>query len=228
MLPRKIIYMLVFLLISPALVYAQGKKTLDNKNKKLDVVTISQSDTVKNRKPTIKEKTSSSKKIYGLFTMFQDTITGSVQLYITKKQLGREFIYQSISLGGPMELFLNQNMLRETWLFSPRKNFDKIMFLRQNANYYYDPANAVSKSANVDAAEALFFSEKVVAEDADGFLISADGLFLSEKLDPIKQVLPVGVLPGTVFNLGTLNQSKSYYLKLSSFPMNTDIVVSLA
>jgi hypothetical protein len=86
-------------------------------------------------------------------------------------------------MGGPTELFLNQNMFRETWLFSLRKNFDKIVFVRQNANYYYDPANAVSKSANVDVSEAVFYSEKVVAEDVDGFLISADGLFLSEKLD---------------------------------------------
>lgn len=228
MFPRKIIYMVVFLLIGPALVYAQGKKTLERKNRKIEVVTISQSDTVKNRKPTIKEKTSSAKKIYGLFTMYQDTITGSVQLYITKKQLGREFIYQSISMGGPIELFLNQNMLRETWLFSLRKNFDKIVFVRQNTNYYYDPANAVTKSANVDVSEAVFFSEKVVAEDSDGFLINADGLFLSEKLDPIKHFLWAGVLPGTAFNMGTLNQAKSNYLKLRSFPMNTDIVVNLA
>src|SRR6266508_2292356 len=163
MLRRKIIFLLALGLMSSAMLYAQGKKTRDNKGK--------ESDTAKSKSPTVKEKTASSKKISGLFTLYQDTITGSVQLYITKKQLGREFIYQSFSMGGPIELFLNQNMFRETWLFSLRKNFDKIVFVRQNANYYYDPANAVSKSANVDVSEAVFYSEKVVAEDSDGFLI---------------------------------------------------------
>lgn len=228
MLPRKIIYMVVFLLISPALVYAQGKKTLERKNRKIEVVTISQSDTVKNRKPTIKEKTASSKKISGLLILYQDTITGSVQFYITKKQLSKEFIYQSFSMGGPPELFLNQNMLRETWIFSLRKTFDKIQFVRQNTNFYYDPANAISKSANVDVSEAVFYSEKIVAEDADGFLISADGLYLSEKLDAIKPNLPPGLPPGVVFNLGNLNVAKSNYLTLRSFPNNTDVIVSLA
>ena len=228
MLCRTVIFLLTLVLMSSPLLNAQGKKIRINKGKEPDVVTTAKSDTAKSKGQTVKEKTAGSKKISGLFTLYQDTITGSVQLYITKKQLGREFIYQSISMAGPMELFLNQNMLRETWLFRLTKNFDKIMFVRQNANYYYDPANAVSKSANVDASEAVFFSEKVVAEDEDGFLISADGLFLSEKLDPIKHFLWAGILPGTAFNLGTLNQAKSNYFKLRSFPMNTDIVVSLA
>jgi hypothetical protein len=228
MLYRKVVFLLTLVLTSSVLPHAQGKKTKDNKGQELGIVITAKSDMSKSKKSTVIEKTANSKKTSGLFVLYQDTLTGSVQLYITKKQLGKEFIYQSFSMGGPTELFLNQNMFRETWLFSLRKNFDKIVFVRQNANYYYDPANAVSKSANVDVSEAVFYSEKVVAEDVDGFLISADGLFLSEKLDAIKPFLPQGLPPGAVFNLGTLNVAKSNYLKLSSFPNNTDVIVSLA
>src|SRR5688500_7023057 len=116
---KKIIFLLALVLMSSALI-AQGKKNNNNKGKEQDVVTA-KSDTTKIKGPTVRDKTASAQKISGLFILYQDTMTGSLQLYITKKQLGKDFIYQSIATGGPMELFLNQNMLRETWLFSLRK-----------------------------------------------------------------------------------------------------------
>ena len=122
-------------------------------------------DTVKKAsKPGIIEKIKSSKKIDGLLTLYQDTATGSVQLYIKKEQLGKEFIYQSFSMGGPTELFLNQNMIRTTWLFKLQKSFDRIEFAQVNTNFWYDKHNAISKAANVDVTEAVFYSDKVAAE----------------------------------------------------------------
>jgi len=179
-------------------------------------------------KPTIAEKVKSSKKSEGLLTLYQDTATGSVQLYIRKDQLGKEFIYQSFSMGGPAQLFLNQNMIRTTWIFKIQKSFDKLEFAQVNTNFYYDPANAVSKAANVDVSEAVFYSDKIEAEDSTGYLIGADGLFLSDKLDPIKPIYPPTLPPTAVFNLGNLNVSKSKYDKIRSFPKNTDVIVELA
>ena len=178
-------------------------------------------------KPTVADKIKSSKKTGGLFVVYQDTATGSVQLYIKKPQLGKEFIYQSFSMGGPTRLYLNQNMIRQTFIFSINKSFDKLEFIRPNTSFYYDPTNAVSKAANVDAAPANFFTEKIVAEDSTGYLIAADGLFLSEKLDPVKPVYPPGIPPAMVFNLGTLNVAKSKYANIRSYPDNTDIIVDL-
>jgi hypothetical protein len=179
-------------------------------------------------KPSITEKVKSSRKIEGLLTIYQDTATGSVQLFIKKNQLGKEFIYQSFSMGGPTQLFLNQNMIRTTWVFRVRKAYDRIEFAQENTNFFYDSTNAVSKAANVDVTEAVFYSEKVAAEDSLGYLINADGLFLSDKLDPIKPIFPPTIPPNLVFNLGNLNTSKSKYDKIRSFPKNTDIVVDLA
>jgi hypothetical protein len=204
------------------------------KQKKKDApVVATASDTTKKAppkppKPTIGEKIKSSKKTDGLFTIYQDTVTGSIQLYIKKDQLGKEYIYQSFSMGGPTRLFLNQNMIRSTFVFSIAKPFDKLEFSQQNTNFYYDPSNAVSKAANVDAPPAIFFSEKVVAEDSTGYLIAADGLFISDKLDPIKPTIPPGIPPTAVFNLGMLNVAKSKYHQIRSYPDNTDVVVDLA
>lgn len=179
-------------------------------------------------KPSINDKIKSSKKIDGLFAMYRDTITGSVQMYVKKDQLGKDYIYQSFSMGGPTTLFLNQNMIRTTWLFYIQKSDDKIELLQRNTNFYHDKSNPVSKAANVDVSDAVFYSDKVVAQDSLGYLISVDGLFLGDKLDPVKPVFPPTLPPGAMFNLGNLNTSKSKYQKIRSFPGNTDVVVELA
>nr|WP_068892941.1 zinc-dependent metalloprotease [Pedobacter panaciterrae] len=179
-------------------------------------------------KPSINDKIKSSKKIAGLFSMYRDTVTGSLQMYIKKDQLGKDYIYQSFSMGGPTTLFLNQNMIRTTWLFYIQKSDDKIELLQKNTNFYYDKSNPVSKSANVDVSDAVFYSDKVAAQDSSGYLISVDGLFLGDKLDPVKPIFPPTLPPGAVFNLGNLNSSKSKYQKIRSFPGNTDVVVELA
>ncbi|MDP4215809.1 MAG: zinc-dependent metalloprotease [Bacteroidota bacterium] len=179
-------------------------------------------------KPSLADKVKGSRKIEGLFTLYQDTVTGSLQIYVKKDQLGKEFIYQSFSMGGPTSLFLNQNMIRTTWVFRIRKQFDKIEFSQENTNFWYDPSNAISKAANVDVPEAIFYSDKAAAEDDHGYLIAGDGLFLSEKLDPVKPILPPGIPPQFVFNLGSLNAAKSKYDKIRSYPNNTDVVVDLA
>jgi len=179
-------------------------------------------------KPGIKDKIKSSKKIDGLFTMYRDTVTGSLQMYVKKDQLGKGYIYQSFSMGGPTTLYLNQNMIRTTWLFYIQKSDDKIELLKKNTNFYYDKANPVSKVANVDVSDAVFYSDKVAAQDSLGYLIAVDGLFLGDKLDPVKPVFPPTLPPGAVFNLGNLNTAKSKYQKIRSFPGNTDVVVELA
>ncbi|KYP15637.1 zinc-dependent metalloprotease [Flavihumibacter sp. CACIAM 22H1] len=179
-------------------------------------------------KPSVKDKTKSSKKHEGLFTLYQDTATGSVQLYIRKDQLGKEYLYQSFSMGGPTELFLHQNMIRATFPFKVEKSFDKLEFKQMNTNFYYDKNNAVSKAANVDVSDAVIIAEKVVVEDSLGYLIAGDGLLLGDKLDPVKPMLPPGLPPGLVFNLGGLNPGKSKYGIVRSFPNNTDVLVELA
>ena len=190
---------------------------------------VTPADTAKPKKPAgITDKVKSAKKIDGLFTLYQDTATGSVQLFVKKNQLGKEFIYQSFSMGGPTSLFLNQNMIRTTWVFKIQKTNDRLEFSQVNTNFWYDKNNAISKSANVDVTEAIFYADKVAGEDSAGYLIPGDALFLSEKLDPVRPILPPGLPPGFIFNLGNLNTSKSKYSKVRSFPNNTDVVVELA
>lgn len=186
-------------------------------------------DSSKSKKPAgITDKVKGSRKSEGLFTLYQDTVTGSVQLYIRKAQLGKEYIYQSFSINGPTQFFLNQSMHRVTFVFKIQKSFDKFEFSRVNTSFWYDESNPVSKTKDVDKPEAVFLSEKAVAEDSAGYLIAADGFFISEKMDAVKPSFPPGMPMGMMFTLGGLNPMKSKYAAIRSFPNNTDVVVDLA
>ena len=179
-------------------------------------------------KPSVAEKVKTSKKHAGLFTVYKDTVTGSVQMYVRKDQLNKEFIYQSFSLSGPTSLFLHQSMHRANLVFKMRKSFDKIEFAMVNTNFYYDSKNAVSKSANVDVADAVFYTDKFSIEDSTGYLISVDQLFMSDKLDPVKPIFPPTIPSYLFFNLGGYNPTKSKVSGLRSYPNNTDVIVDLA
>ena len=224
---HKLPLILAFVALSATTANAQKKDNETTLNKPSSEKQAT-ADTAKSKKTSIADKTKSSKKIDGMFTIYQDTATGSLQLYIKKDQLGTEYIYQSFSLSGPTSLGLNQSMHRSTQIFKVVKAFDKLELQEVNTNFYYDKNNAVSKTAGVDVPEAVLLSEKVVADDDNGYLISADGLFLSEKMDPVKPLSPIGAPPGAFFNLGNLSPAKSKYYSIRSFPNNTDVQVDLA
>ncbi len=211
---------------------ASAQSSMDMETLKAKMATMPKlpSDSSKaTKKTTVAEKTKGNKKHEGLFTLYQDTTTGSLQIYIKKDQLDKEFIYQSFSMNGPVGLFLNQNMIRTTLVLKMVKAFDKIEFQIVNTDFYYDKNNPISKTANVDKAEAVFYADKFSVEDSTGYLVSGDGLFISEKLDPVKPAAPPSFFGGGMnFGLGQLNTAKSKYNTIRSFPNNTDVVVDMA
>jgi len=178
------------------------------------------------KKPSVAEKTKGMKKHAGLFTLYQDTATGSLQMYVRKDQLGKEFIYQSFSISGPTYLFLNQSMHRNTAVFKIEKAYDKLEFSEVNTRFWYDKNNPVSKSEKADKPETVLFIDKYSVEDSLGYLISVDPLFISDKMDPVKPII-TGPAAMFAFNLGSLNPTKSKYANIRSYPNNSDIVVDL-
>jgi predicted Zn-dependent protease len=229
---KKIILLAISAFCVASIVKAQAPVDMEAIKAKMGEMMKTTKDSTKTgaaKKTTIAEKTKGNKKYEGLFTLYQDTASGSMQMYIRKDQLDREYIYQSFSINGPTELFLNQNMIRTTAVFKMVRAFDKIEFHLVNTDFYYDKENAVSKTANVDKAEAVFYTDKFAVEDSTGYLVSGDGLFISEKLDPVKPPsLPSFFGGGLSFGLGQLSASKSKYAAIRSYPNNTDVVVDMA
>ena len=215
-----LILMLAFLVTPDA--NAQRKKR--NKKKKDDTEKV-----VPKKKPTTKtiaDLTKKSKKIEGLFTIYQDTITGSLQMVVTKEQLEKEFIYFSQIKDGVTDAGAFRGAYRGSKIFTLKKYFNKIELVAKNNSYYFNPESALSKSADANISEGIMASLKIEATDEEKglYLIKADGIFLKETLSQIKPPRFPGRGPFS-FSLGNLDKGKTKINAIKNYPENTDVVI---
>ena len=185
---------------------------------------IAKKKSPKKKAKTIKELTESSKKIEGLFTIFQDTITGSTKLLIKEDQLNKDFIYFSQIADGVTEAGQFRGAYRGSSVFHVKKYFNRIEFVAPNTAFYFDKNNAISKSANANISHAVIASGKLLASDIKkgAYLIAADGLFLSETFTRIKGPRFPGQSP-LAFKLGKFDKGKSKIEAIKNYPENTNI-----
>jgi len=213
----------IFLFIIPQSTEAQKKKKRKTKNNKEVVVKAAKKSDTK----TIKDLTKSAKKIEGLFTIYQDTIRGSMQMVISEEQFGKEYIHFAQIANGVMDAGrLNRGFYRGSKIFKVEKFFNKIEFVTQNTSFYFDPNNPLSKSKDANISNGILSSIKIKAYDKDEglYLIEADDLFLKEIFNQIKPVK----YPGSsqrAFKLGNLDKNKSKVRAIKNYPENTNIEV---
>jgi hypothetical protein len=175
---------------------------------------------------SIEETVKSCRKIDGLFTIYQDTVSGSAYLLVKKDQIGKEFIYFSQTVDGPASLWLNRGVYRDSKIFSVNQYYDRIEFTTENPNFYFDPNNAISKAAGANISKSTFMSQRIAAQDSNKneFLIKADELFLTENISQIKPSPWPGMMSQMFFNLGHLSREKTKYVSLKNYPENTNVV----
>lgn len=178
----------------------------------------------KKKGKTISDLTKSSKKIEGLFTIYQDTVTGAIQLLIKEKQLNTDFIYFSQIADGVTEAGMFRGAYGGSNIFNLKKHFNKIEFIAPNTSFYFDKNNALSKSAEANISDAVISSGKVLAtnEKKGEYLIDASGLFLSETLTRIKGPRRPGSSP-FAFSLGKFDKNKSKINEIKNYPENTNV-----
>lgn len=194
------------------------------KKKKKDTPPVAEAPK-KDAKKSIKEVTKPTKAKEGLFTLYQDTTNGSVYMKIKKDQLNKEFVYFSYSENGAVSAGFFKGSFRDNDIFSIKKYYDKIEFVKENTSYYFDANNAISKSSDANINKPILASLKIVAEEGDTYLIKADELFLVESLAQIKPSPNPNARPGASFSLGQLSKEKTKFASLKNYPKNTDIVV---
>ncbi|MEP1488456.1 MAG: zinc-dependent metalloprotease [Algibacter sp.] len=214
--------LLLLCIILPNNIEAQNKK----KNKKKNAVTAPISPKPKKEK-TINDLVKSSKKIEGLFTIYQDTITGSLQMLVSEKQLNKDFIHFGQISDGVMDAGrLIRGMYGKSQIFQINKYFNKLEFIKQNTSFYFDPENAISKSKNANISNGNMISLKIEAYNKKDslYLIKADDLFLKETFAQLKPSKRPGSLP-TSFSLGNLDKSKTKIKAIKNYPENTDLEV---
>jgi hypothetical protein len=173
---------------------------------------------------TIKELTESSIRIDGLFTIYQDTVTGSVKLLLKKEQLNKDFIYFSQIADGVTEAGQFRGAYQGSSVFQVKKYFNRLEFVAPNTAFYFDENNAISKSSEANISDAVIAAVKVLAADekTGEYLIAADGLFLSEIFTRVKGPKFPGQSPFS-FSLGQFDKSKSKIAEIKNYPENTNV-----
>ena len=134
------------------------------KNKEGNKEAVKKIASKKNDK-TIKELTKSSIRIDGLFTIYQDTVTGSVKLLVKKEQLNKDFIYFSQIADGVTEAGQFRGAYQGSSVFQVKKYFNRLEFVAPNTAFYFDENNAISKSSEANISDAVIAAGKVLAAD---------------------------------------------------------------
>lgn len=212
---------MAIVLLAPQNIEAQKKK----KKKKGD--TEMPKPDPKKKDKEIKDLIKSSKEIDGLFKIYQDTLTGSLQMVLTKDQLEKEYIYFTQIADAPADMgFVGRGIYRGSKVFKIQKYFDKIEFITQNTSYYYDKDKAISKASEANLSHGNMASLKIEAHDKEKglYLIKADDLFLKETFSQIKPPRFPNQKP-TAFTLGNLDKNKTKINAIKNYPKNTDLVI---
>ena len=180
----------------------------------------------KAKEKKIKDLIKSSKEIDGLFKIYQDTITGSIQMLIKEDQIGKEFIHFNQVANGVLEAGSFRGAYGGSKTFQINKYFNKLEFVTQNNSFYFDPNNAISKAKQANMSAGNMASMKIEAYDKEKglYLIKADDLFLKETLSQIKPPRFPGQKP-TAFTLGNLDKGKTKINSIKNYPQNTDLTI---
>ncbi|MDF1740546.1 MAG: zinc-dependent metalloprotease [Verrucomicrobiales bacterium] len=163
----------------------------------------------------------------GLFPLHQDRKTGKLYLQIAKEQITTpdkrsEFIHFSHTLDGVTGLGLFRGQFSNARVFTIRRHFEKIEFVAENSNFYFNPDSALKRAANANISDAILSSSKIAAADeaTGSYLVEAESVFLKEFFRQLK--------PGKKkddkdeeFKLGDLSDERTRFIESKSFPDNT-------
>ena len=152
--------LIVLILLLPQSTDAQRKK-----KKRKKEPTIVNKKPEKPKKKSIANLVKSSKELEGLFKIYQDTITGSLQMLIREDQINKEYIYFTQISNGVFESGRFRGAYGGSKVIKIKKYFNKIEFVTQNTSYYFDSDNAISASQDANMSEGNMASLKVEVFD---------------------------------------------------------------
>ena len=126
----------------------------------------------------------------GLFPIYQDPESGEAWMVIKGGQIDREFIYCAHIVDGLPLVGHNRGSFRDNYVFSIRKQFNKIEFVAENHSFYFDPDSALSRAAGANVPPAVLASSEIEIAEKNRYLIKLDPLFLTEKFHRISPNSP--------------------------------------
>mgnify|MGYP002276960521 CR=1 FL=1 len=175
---------------------------------------------------TIAEATRSSRRVDGLFTLFQDTITGETHMLVRPEQVGREYIYFAHTQDGVVDVGHFRGNFRDNKVVMVERDHNRVRLVTVPTQFWFDPDNALARASAANVSPAVLASVEIVARDtASGeVLVKADPIFRTEALHQVKPSPNPNAGPNS-FSLGSLSRDKSTVVEMRSYPLNTDVVV---
>jgi hypothetical protein len=133
-------------------------------------------DADKSKTATIESKTKNCIKLPGLFTLYRDTTDGRLFMLVNDSQLNQEFIHFTYTENGVIAAGHHRGQFRGSRIFTIKKSYGNLEFEQINTAFYFDPNNAISKSAEANISNSPLGFEKIVAENkkTKDYLIDAD------------------------------------------------------
>ncbi len=178
--------------------------------------------TKRNKDKPFEEVIEGFEKIEGLFTFYRDKETEKVYLEIKPEQLGKTFLINITRESGEGYFFDSGAMLGE-FPFFLKKVGKKIQFVEKNLRFRADKDAAISRAIERDISNSIWASARLASAprpETGGILIDASKIFL-------KDVGRVGYLTGRLKMGFSMDKGNSYFSELKSFPLNSEIEVSL-
>ena len=178
---------------------------------------------------TIEDILENSDRIDGLFTLYRDRKTGDLRMLLSTDQLDRSYLYFTYAENGVPAAgrFRGAFGVNRAKLFRISRFFDRVEFVIENSNFYFDPDKAISRASDANISHAVAADLKIEAEDEDEgmLLIEANSLFMTEAFNPVAP-LPNPQRPAhESFRVGSLDASKTKVREIRNYPENTDVVV---
>ncbi|HUF66163.1 MAG TPA: zinc-dependent metalloprotease [Gemmatimonadaceae bacterium] len=177
------------------------------------------------QRKTIASVTRGHRKIDGLFTVYQDTTSGSLHMLVPKDKVGKEFIYFTHAVDAPVATGRFRGAFGSNNVFTIRRHFNRVEFVTQGTEFWFDSASPLARAANANISPATVVVQEIVAEDNESYLIKADDIFVTEALTQIKPSPPATPGGPPRFTLGSLSRSKTRVLDVRNYPENTDVIV---
>lgn len=164
----------------------------------------------------------------GLFDLYLDPETGSLNMVIDKEDLNKEYIHFAQTRDGVLESGHFRGSYRGESVFRIQKSYDRIEFIQENTAFYFDPSSPIAKAKDANISPSVLASVKIDVTDKDEednptrYMIDAGELFLDEVFAQIKPSSRGG---GEGFSLGSLSGSKTKFVDVRNYDGNSDFVV---
>lgn len=176
----------------------------------------------KPKEPEFDELIEDYEKIEGLFTLYQNEKEGKVYLEIKPEQFDKIYLANLTRESGEGTIF-DAGAMMGSFPFFFKQVGKTVQMIEKNVRFRSDRDAAILRAVERDFSNSIVANSKIASQphpDKGSLLIEADDLFLID-------IGMVGHISKEIKMDYTYDKTNSYFSEIKSFPLNTEIEVTL-